>query len=115
MAFGVKRITNNKIDTDVLKLGDILGCKIIPNEIGWGVDKLQEVECIINDFVKFDDMYIPTVIFLHDEDCILRLNDKRIKSFEKLGELNNTHILTPYSIHGYNDINVKVNDIRRIK
>ena len=116
MSFGLKRISNNNIDTNNLKIGDLIGIKIIPSEIGFGIDKIQELECIIVDFTRFsDEFYVPTIMILLDEECLINLDDKRIKSFFKIGELNNTHILCPYSSYGYDDISVNINNIKRTK
>ena len=113
MGFGLKRISNNNIDNNNLKIGDLIGIRIIPNEIGFGIDKIQELECIIVDFTRFsDEVYIPTIMVLWDEECLINLDDKRIKSFFKIGELNNTHILQPYSSYGHDDVSVDINSIK---
>lgn len=113
MPYKIIKISNNKIDKEHFKIGDILKCNISPQDLYYGSDDETKLwDCIICDFVTYNDSQkVPVIAILElsSEDAReFRLNEKEIRSYTKIGEIDNTHKLIVCSQYGYNDtINIK--------
>ena len=88
MLLDIIKVSNQPIDKENIKIGDILECDIHSHDLFLYNTLNSKWNCIVIDFINC----IPLLHVINASNDVM-LNNRIIRGFEKIGELNVTHNL----------------------